>query len=322
MTRTEQQIKSTWHDSNEIVVSILCTTFNHERYIRDAITGFLAQETSYPFEIIIHDDASTDGTLSVVQSFANMYPSLIKVVAQKENQYSQGKKVSLIAYGYSRGKYIALCEGDDYWTDTHKLQIQIDEMLRYPACDISFHPARLIDASGVNLPKEACQHADTTLVIPTRSVILGGGGYMPTASLILHRRVFERLPHWFNQVPFGDYFIQCFGAFNAGALYVNHTMSVYRINVPESWSVRNSHQNKLREDVILKIVEFSPLLDASSGHQFTHVFHLCTARHFLSLSYRNARNFRVLKAWVYAMKSMIYYAKACGMLITKRDSHG
>jgi|BioPla2DNA2_1021312.scaffolds.fasta_scaffold31367_2 glycosyltransferase involved in cell wall biosynthesis len=114
-------------DKNPVLLSICCITYNHENYISQAIEGFLAQKTSFNFEIIIHDDASTDATASIVKKYEQEHPNLIKAIYQKENQYSQGiKPWPNFVFPIARGKYIALCEGDDYWTDPYKLQKQVD----------------------------------------------------------------------------------------------------------------------------------------------------------------------------------------------------
>lgn len=109
------------------LVSILCDTYNHENFIRDTLQGFLNQETNFPFEIIVHDDASTDRTAAIVKEFADQYPLIIKPVFQTVNQYSQKNNFwSDVTFPKAKGKYIALCEGDDYWIDTLKLQKQVD----------------------------------------------------------------------------------------------------------------------------------------------------------------------------------------------------
>ena len=110
------------------LVSICCATYNHERYIRDVIDGFLMQKTTFPIEIIIHDDASTDETARIVKEYAEKHPDLIVPIFQTENQYSKNKEsiFAWFVYPRSRGKYIALCEGDDYWVDPIKLQKQVD----------------------------------------------------------------------------------------------------------------------------------------------------------------------------------------------------
>lgn len=113
--------------SNLPIVSICCLSYNHEPYIKDCLNGFMNQKTNFSFEVLIHDDASTDGTADIIQQYEKKYPSVIKPILQTDNQYSKGIKPSL-TYNYPRaqGKYIALCEGDDYWTDPLKLQKQVD----------------------------------------------------------------------------------------------------------------------------------------------------------------------------------------------------
>lgn len=108
------------------LVSIHCLVFNHGPYLKNAIEGFLMQETTFPFEILIHDDASTDNSASIIEEYASQYPGLIKPIYQKENQYSRGVDVTYdFQISRALGKYIAICEGDDYWTDPKKLHKQV-----------------------------------------------------------------------------------------------------------------------------------------------------------------------------------------------------
>ena len=112
---------------DDIIVTVLTLTYNHEPYIRQCLDGIVMQQTNFKFELLIHDDASTDGTANIIREYESKYPDIIKPIYQKENQYS--KKIPIgVTYLYPRakGKYIALCEGDDYWTDPLKLQKQVD----------------------------------------------------------------------------------------------------------------------------------------------------------------------------------------------------
>ena len=108
------------------LVSICCIVYNHENYLRDCIDGFLMQKTDFEYEILIHDDASTDSSQEIIREYYNKYPNLIRPILQTENQYSQGKKILPILFGQAKGKYIALCEGDDYWTDPTKLKKEVE----------------------------------------------------------------------------------------------------------------------------------------------------------------------------------------------------
>ena len=124
-------------DKKNILVSICCLTYNHEKYIRDCLDGFVNQKTNFNYEILIHDDASTDGTVDIIREYESKYPTIIKPIYQVENQYSKGKSISA-TYNWSRvaGKYIAQCEGDDYWTDQLKLQKQVDFLEANPEYDM------------------------------------------------------------------------------------------------------------------------------------------------------------------------------------------
>ena len=125
--RTENEIRLQWREYPAApMVSICCTTYNHEQYIEDALVGFLIQETDFSFEILVHDDASTDKTTDILREYEVRYPSLIKVIYQSVNQYSKGRKPGRINLERAKGKYIAPCEGDDYWLDSSKLQKQVD----------------------------------------------------------------------------------------------------------------------------------------------------------------------------------------------------
>ena len=125
--RSEVEIMGTWTgDKSKPVVSIVCHTFNHVNFLKDALNGFLMQETNFPFEIILHDDASTDGTTEIVKEYSEKYPSIITPIIQTENQWSKGNTPRVFTFPNVNGKYIALCEGDDYWISPKKLQTQID----------------------------------------------------------------------------------------------------------------------------------------------------------------------------------------------------
>lgn len=132
--------------NKSILVSICCITYNHERFIRQCLDGFLMQKTGFEFEILIHDDASTDGTAHIIREYEQKYPDIIKPIYQNENQYSKGIPIS-ITYNFPRakGKYIALCEGDDYWTDPCKLQKQVDFLEHNPEYSICCHRYRVYD---------------------------------------------------------------------------------------------------------------------------------------------------------------------------------
>ena len=123
------------------LVSVSTITYNHAKFIRKCIEGVLNQKVDFLIEYLIHDDCSTDGTIDIIKEYAEKYPNIIKPIYEKENQYSKGGPWGSAVWNYPRaqGKYIALCEGDDYWTDPLKLQKQVDFLESNPDYTCCFH---------------------------------------------------------------------------------------------------------------------------------------------------------------------------------------
>lgn len=137
------------------LVSICCITYNHGEFIRQCLDGFLMQKTNFQYEILIHDDASTDATAQIIREYQKDYPEIIKPIFQKENQYSRGVRGFNIRYNFTRclGDYIALCEGDDYWTDPFKLQKQVDFLKAHEDFSLACGGVLISDLhSGIRTP--------------------------------------------------------------------------------------------------------------------------------------------------------------------------
>lgn len=169
---------------NEIIVSISCLTYNHGPYIRQCLDGFMMQQCDFKFEVLINDDASTDGTQEIIKEFQEKYPDIIKPIFQKENQYS--KKIGSINAKFNfpraKGKYIALCEGDDYWTDPLKLQKQVDFLEKNPEFSMVFSNADVVfqndggvSVRGLNIIQKSRIYSGPELLdrwtVPTASVL-------------------------------------------------------------------------------------------------------------------------------------------------------
>lgn len=153
---TQEQIMQNWN-SEIPLVSICCITYNHEPYIVQTLDGFLMQKTSFPFEILIHDDASTDRTADIIREYEKKFPKIIKPIYQKENQYSKGNRDILASFVYPRakGKYIALCEGDDYWIDENKLQMQVNFLENNPEYGMCYTNFNLVSEKSKNIKQKA-----------------------------------------------------------------------------------------------------------------------------------------------------------------------
>ena len=253
---TQEDIKSMWTDDLNIKVSICCTAFNHENYIEETLQGFLIQETKFPFEIIIHDDASTDKTLSIIKKYKDIYSDLITLIAQDKNQYSQGKKVARdFIWSKAKGDYIAMCEGDDYWISKEKLQLQFDALQANMKVDLCFHDHYNLDVYGKITP--SLIHLDREMgVIGISEILSSNGSFMSTASLMVKKVSLLNMPEWFSFTPVSDFFIQAVCSVN-GALYLPQKMSVYRAFAPGSWTSKFQSMSPSELKTYLRLMDKS-----------------------------------------------------------------
>lgn len=213
---------------SKVLVSICSITYNHEKYIRQCLDGFLMQKTDFPFEVIIHDDASTDKTADIIREYEAKYPNIIKPIYQKENQYSKGVEIcNTYVYPKAQGKYIALCEGDDYWIDPLKLQKQVDFLEGHP--DFGFvyskvdcflqNRGRVVDCFG----KEFNSFGELLL----------GGNVIPTLSVVFKRELYNKyneeiLSQKHADWKMGDYPMWLYFAYNSRWGFLNEVTGVYR----------------------------------------------------------------------------------------------
>lgn len=230
------------------LVNIQCTAYNHEKYIRDALEGFVMQKTNFKFEAIVHDDASTDNTAAIIQEYAEKYPDIIKPIFETENQYSK-KDGSLgrimKAAIHPNAKYIAICEGDDYWTDPYKLQKQVDFMEDHPDFSMCFHKVNI--ESNLDDYKHIYDHVIEKEY--TSDEILNKWT-IPTCSSFLKKEVFYNTPKD-SRFLVGD-IILFLTASKYGRIYcLPDTMGVYR---SQASGVTQAYMNKIKGDDIIKYV--------------------------------------------------------------------
>lgn len=157
LNKTQEEITAKWKskDTDHPLVSIKCLAFNQERYIAQTLDGFLMQETDFPFTICIHDDASTDGTADIIREYEKKYPLIFRALCQTENQWSKHDgSLTRAANSLLNGKYIAECEGDDYWTAPNKLQMQADFLEANPDYFAIGHNVRIVDDNGTPMTQE------------------------------------------------------------------------------------------------------------------------------------------------------------------------
>lgn len=221
--------------ANEIMVSIECTSYNHENYIAEALDSMLMQKTDFAFEILIHDDASTDRTAEIIKSYEQQYPDIVKPIYQTENQYSKGVLVELFNLKRARGKYLAICEGDDYWTDPEKLQKQVDYMEVHPECSMCVHAAERVSAvTKKTVSTMRPSHKEKNYSV--EEVIEGGGDLFATNSIMYSRKRIPEMPEYYLNATIGDYPLVICGALNGTVYYMDQNMSAYRVEVKGSWT--------------------------------------------------------------------------------------
>lgn len=239
---------------DEILVSINCITYNHENYIAEAIDSFLMQKTNFKFEILIHDDASSDRTADIIREYEKKYPDIIKPILQKENQKSKG--VININYRFNhtraKGKYIAMCEGDDYWIDSYKLQKQIDYLENHTHCSMCFHAAEIVTICKEKI--DIIKPYNENCISITDDIILGGGGFMATNSIVYRRDAMSNPPQLYFDWPVGDYPLQILTSMKNYAYYINEIMSAYRVGVKGSWTTKMT-SSKDSKDKNVKHIE-------------------------------------------------------------------
>ena len=181
----------------ELMVTIRCLAYNHEPYIRQCLEGFVIQKTNFRFEAIVHDDASTDGTAAIIREYAEKYPDIIKPIFETENQYSKRDgSINRIMDEHTHGKYVALCEGDDYWIDPLKLQKQVDYMENHSDCVLS-HTGFDYLQNGFKVNRNSKDIIQETLAIldskeDLKFAILDSNRYLiQTMTVVLRRKAYE-----------------------------------------------------------------------------------------------------------------------------------
>lgn len=224
---TEQQ----WAENDLPALSVSCITYNHGPFIRQAIEGFLCQKTSFQIEIHIHDDASTDGTAELVKEYAEKYPQLIRTICQVENQKSKGIHIqNTHIWPYCKGRYIALCEGDDCWTDPLKLQKQVMFLEENPDYSICFHSLE-IENKGILVDDYVTHDIPEITEIKDLTV----RNYIPTPAVVYRNRKMQ-LPDWFFKCYAGDYVLYMLNAQFGKIKKLPDKMAIYRIHESNGWA--------------------------------------------------------------------------------------
>lgn len=232
--------------TNLPLVTIVCTTYNHEPYIAQTLEGFVKQRCNFKFEILVHDDASTDQTADIIQRYANNHPGLFRLVLQKENQYSQGRDIwELLFKDPQTAPYIAICEGDDYWTDQLKLQKQVNILEADPKVGMTY--ARV---KRYYQEKRKCK--ETFGAAATFNTLISKGNTVPTLTVMLRKELYIQYASdsqsFRGCLKMGDYPMWLWLSVHSNLHFNKEVMGVYRVLSSSASHHTNIAQKKAFEE--------------------------------------------------------------------------
>lgn len=263
---------------DEVIVSINCLVYNHEKYLRQCLDGLLAQKTNFKYEILIHDDASTDSSPDIIREYEQKYPEIIKPIYQKENQYSKrlpGGITGNYQLSRAKGKYYAECEGDDFWTDEYKLQKQVDIMEKNPDCHLCLHKVQAVKEDGTPLDRYYPDFAIKEGIkdeFEFMQYVFYGYSFQTTSyfgRIEDYRELFNSPPEFFKVSDVGDEPTLLYFGTKGKTYYINEVMSCYRLNSVGSWSVKQKNNPELQKRHIQKMKEMYLLFDEYSNYKYT-----------------------------------------------------
>lgn len=291
-------------------VSVALLTYNHERYVAQAIEGVLAQR-GVEFELVISEDCSTDGTRAIVDQYAARHPDRIRVLPSPRNvgmtrAFARGVEAAT-------GRYVALLDGDDYWTSPDKLRIQADYLDAHPELAICFHNVTVVHEEGGVAPHAF--HSPVPQPYPSRVVPkpvstladVAPGNFMSTCSVMFRRGLFGGFPSWFTDLAVADWPLHVLNAEHGDIGYIDADMAVYRVHGAGAWTASLSRYH--RRDAIERFAEvhriidrhlrgrFAPQLDAAVRYLYLEGVWTCYADDRLGDAMHYARAYLKQLSW-------------------------
>lgn len=279
----------------EPLLSVCITTYQHAHFIEQCLQSILDQETNFSFEIIIGEDESSDGTREICQKYAELHPEKIRLfLRSRENvRYMAGNPTGrynfLETLKAARGKYIAFCDGDDYWIDSKKLQKQFEYMESAPEISMSFHRAYTVDNNGNKIA--AFPDIKTTTIVSPKVIIEKGGGYCATNSVMFRNQILSNMPDWFVNAYVGDYSLYLLAIVEGKIGALTDIMSCYRIGHTNSWS----HFSNKAENICTYLGLFKDMLTSFNESS--------------EFKYNTYVKKRIAMEEIYAMVKLIYAGK-------------
>ena len=262
-----------------VVVSVICLCFNHAKYLRRCFEGFLKQKVNFNVEILVHDDASTDDSQKIIREYERKYGNIFIGLFESYNQYCKGINIETdIMSKHIKGKYVAFCEGDDYWDDPYKLFKQVKALENNSNINFVVHKVKCVDLDGKllrNIPNDINKTAvlDRKEIVPKiiESYMFHTTSYFFKAIDYLH--YCKNKPAFAKKMTVGDYPLQLYFSNLGKTLYINECMSTHVDNVPDSWTRKmRTDNNELQEQHSINMIESLELFDEYTNHEFHESF--------------------------------------------------
>ena len=213
-------------------VTVSVTTYNHEEFIAQAVNSILMQRVDFPYEIIIGDDCSTDGTSSIVDDMQSAHPELIRVIRPAQNLGDNGRPMFVETLKAARGKYIAMLDGDDYWIGENKLATQFALMEADSACMMIYHNVvRVFDDGSEPAPYNDLHHP---AILTTEKLL--EQNWVPGCSPMIRAELVSDLPPWFYAAPWADWPLFLLATEAGTVRYINEVFGAYRMHRRGAWS--------------------------------------------------------------------------------------
>jgi len=277
---------------NDIKVSICVITYNHQDYIEECLNSLISQKTDFPFEIVIRDDNSTDETFKIIKKYAEEYPKFINLLNSSENLGMNKNFKSVV--DSALGEYIAICEGDDFWITTDKIQYQYQQACKNTSVEFFIHACHSVNQKSKIIPQNENRFfgggADVTF--NCHDILSFPGQFAPTSSYFIKSSVLKLLPSWFLEAPIGDVFIELYSTKKYHGFFSPKVMSVYRVESIGSWSdkmKKETPQNKIKyAKVMVSSIEKMKIDFSESGDIFNKKIN--ALNFFSAIAYLNLGN--------------------------------
>jgi RimJ/RimL family protein N-acetyltransferase len=225
--------KYSFDNDSRRTVSVFMMAYNHEEFISQALDGILIQNTDFAVEIVVGEDKSTDKTRSILINYAQKHPNKLKLILHSKNIGANKNQISVL--NGCNGKYIAMCEGDDYWTDPHKLQKQVNLLEANPDFSICFHSVKIVFEDENTEPKITNKNQAEITTFENLAI----GNYIHTVSCVFRNNL-SNLPEWFDKMPAGDYVLHLLNAERGKIGFINEVMAAYRVHKGGAWSMKDA----------------------------------------------------------------------------------